>query len=60
MASPCFELFIQQIFRKQLCVGMVKLRSFNIFMFWYETFFLVVSPVCRQSAQSPHCFCVFA
>lgn len=59
MASPCLELFIPQIFRNQLCVEMVRLCSFNIFMFWYETFFRMVSPVGRQSAQSPHCVCVF-
>ena len=58
MASPCHELFIQHIFRKQLCVGVVRLCPF-ICLCFDETSFRMVSPVCRPSAQSARCFCVF-
>ena len=67
MASPCLELFIQQIFRKQLCVGMVRLCSFNIFMFGMKHFsewFLLyagrvlrahIVPVCLHRLDPRNC-----
>lgn len=56
MASPSHELFIQHIFRKQLCVGVVRLCSLIFLCFgmkrFSERFLLCVGRVLRAHVVS--------